>query len=219
MVPFYITDVKRFHDKFGMTTPAIFCGLPEDLQRFRSNFFREELEEYIESYASGDLGTAIDSLVDLIYITCGTALLHGIPDSETWEEAMLNVALDDKLLYAPHGDVNAKLGFVERELHEDFIAKMQASIAAYDEACKHDSEGATVQALMHLYSNVFVMASDMGMTEDCWDDFWSDVQRANMTKERALKPEDSKRGSAWDVIKPPGWEGPRTAELLEKWAA
>ena len=44
-----------------------------------------------------------------------------------------------------------------------------------------------------------------------WEELWSDVQRANMSKERGV----GKRGHLVDVIKPEGWVGPRTLEILE----
>ena len=48
-----------------------------------------------------------------------------------------------------------------------------------------------------------------------FDIFWDDVQRANLTKRRALTASESKRGSLNDVIKPPGWVGPKTEEILK----
>lgn len=47
-----------------------------------------------------------------------------------------------------------------------------------------------------------------------WEDLWKEVQRANMTKERATSAAQSKRGSAIDVIKPPGWKGPDHTQFL-----
>jgi len=50
-----------------------------------------------------------------------------------------------------------------------------------------------------------------------YEELWDDVQRANMTKQRAAADgSDSKRGSSFDVVKPPGWVGPNTAEILAK---
>lgn len=40
------------------------------------------------------------------------------------------------------------------------------------------------------------------------------VHEANMKKQRALKPEESKRHSTLDVIKPPGWEPPNHTPIL-----
>ena len=43
-----------------------------------------------------------------------------------------------------------------------------------------------------------------------WAQLWDDVQRANMTKVRGV----GKRGHIVDLVKPPGWQGPRTYEIL-----
>lgn len=48
-----------------------------------------------------------------------------------------------------------------------------------------------------------------------WERLWADVQAANMRKVRAASDgSDSKRGSAWDVVKPPGWQPPMTQYIL-----
>jgi predicted HAD superfamily Cof-like phosphohydrolase len=48
-----------------------------------------------------------------------------------------------------------------------------------------------------------------------WRLGWRLVQRANMSKVRAQKDaSDSKRGSSFDVVKPPGWKAPDIRSLL-----
>lgn len=44
---------------------------------------------------------------------------------------------------------------------------------------------------------------------------WRRVHLANMAKVRAEKPSDSKRGTTFDVVKPPGWEAPSHKDLVE----
>lgn len=44
---------------------------------------------------------------------------------------------------------------------------------------------------------------------------WRRVQTANMAKVRVENPEDSKRGSKFDVVKPKGWTPPTHVDLLE----
>lgn len=43
-----------------------------------------------------------------------------------------------------------------------------------------------------------------------WQELWDDVHRANMAKVRGV----TKRGHKVDMIKPPGWTGPRTGDIL-----
>jgi len=42
------------------------------------------------------------------------------------------------------------------------------------------------------------------------------VHEANMTKIRALREEDSKRGSTYDIVKPPGFVAPTLTDLIRK---
>jgi len=42
------------------------------------------------------------------------------------------------------------------------------------------------------------------------------VHQANMTKIRALRPEDSKRSSAYDIVKPAGFVAPTLTDLIRK---
>lgn len=43
---------------------------------------------------------------------------------------------------------------------------------------------------------------------------WRRVHAANMAKVRALRESDSKRGSTFDVVKPPGWKAPDLSDLV-----
>jgi predicted HAD superfamily Cof-like phosphohydrolase len=43
-----------------------------------------------------------------------------------------------------------------------------------------------------------------------WQELWDDVHRANMEKVRGI----GTRGNLVDCIKPPGWQGPKTLEIL-----
>lgn len=47
-----------------------------------------------------------------------------------------------------------------------------------------------------------------------WTEGWDAVQRANMTKERATRADQSERGGTWDVIKPEGWTPPDIKQIL-----
>jgi predicted HAD superfamily Cof-like phosphohydrolase len=47
-----------------------------------------------------------------------------------------------------------------------------------------------------------------------FDQAFDTVHAANMAKERATRPEQSKRGTTFDVIKPKGWKAPVLDEFL-----
>ena len=137
-----VRDIEEFHYKFDLLYEGAPRSLPADLQRFRSKFLREELEEYTSAVVGLEfelglkkidqatvresLEDALDALVDLVYVALGTAHLHGFNFREAW-----------------------------RRVHE-----------------------------------------------------------ANMKKVRADSPEASKRGSAFDVVKPVGWLKPTHEDLV-----
>lgn len=47
-----------------------------------------------------------------------------------------------------------------------------------------------------------------------FNEAWYRVHKANMSKIRAERPADSKRGSGFDVVKPEGWQPPSLADLV-----
>ena len=49
-----------------------------------------------------------------------------------------------------------------------------------------------------------------------FDEGFKRVHEANMTKVRALRAEDSKRGSAYDIVKPAGFVAPTLTDLIRK---
>jgi hypothetical protein len=47
-----------------------------------------------------------------------------------------------------------------------------------------------------------------------WEELFAEVQRSNMEKRRAIRPEESKRGTQLDLVKPCGWTGPHIHRIL-----
>jgi len=74
-------------------------------------------------------------------------------------------------------------------------------------------EAEAFDALIDLAYVTFGTAQLMGFP---WQDGWDEVQRANMTKVRALRAEESTRLSTFDVVKPEGWQAPNIASVLRK---
>lgn len=46
------------------------------------------------------------------------------------------------------------------------------------------------------------------------EEIWDEVQASNMRKVRAKYADESKRGTQYDVIKPPGWKPPNIAGII-----
>lgn len=95
-----------------------------------------------------------------------------------------------------------RLAFLHEELEE-----LEKGVAEQDLAQIAD-------ALVDL---VYVAKGTAQLAGLPWQELWDDVHGANMTKVRAAKDGgDSKRGSSFDVVKPPGWKGPSTREILDR---
>ncbi len=97
-------DIARFHEKFGLS-PTNDPGhkLPDDVLRFRFNFLKEELNEYLDAVGGREVycpdhqqkeldftgnfnvEKAFDALIDLAYVCLGTAYLHRFPFNEGWD--------------------------------------------------------------------------------------------------------------------------------------
>lgn len=221
---YYFKDVQRFHAKFGLVTPDQFSTLSPDLLKFRVNFLYEEWQEYVDSCATNDLATAIDSLLDLVYVACGTAILHGITAKE-WaevcvdEDDLYNV---EELVFNTHDEpLHLRPSFLSPEVNVKFTTHLEKLIDKYSVAQNshdEDTQYEVSRCLAAIYVSVLAGAAYLGMSPECWDEFWDDVQRANMSKERVLRAEDSKRGSTYDVRKPTGWIPPDSEGLLAKWS-
>jgi predicted HAD superfamily Cof-like phosphohydrolase len=127
-----ISSVGHFHEKFNLDNVTHRDPGPrevsEELLDFREKFMEEELREFKEARTRGDIAGMADALVDLSYVTLGTAHVMGFP----------------------------------------------------------------------------------------WQELFFTVQKANMAKERAMRAEQSSRGSTFDVIKPVGWQAPDIKGVLRR---
>ena len=99
------------------------------------------------------------------------------------------------------------MGFRIKFLREEF----DEFIEGYEER----NEAKMADALVDL---VYVAMGTAHLKGYPWRALWAEVQRANMTKERALSSDDSrsKRGSSYDVVKPDGWQPPDIEGVLRR---
>lgn len=205
------SSVKDFHDKFELHTPESFSLLPDDLLQFRHRFLQEELNEYLDGYKLRDLATTIDSLLDLVYVTCGAALLHGI-SPQRFAELERNLPLSrensEVRAYSSDEPVPSAVGFLSPLDSDRFFSEADLLVAQYLAVNEAQDQIGVELVLVNLYRSCIAAARGMGFDEPRWLLLWNEVQRANMTKERTRRAEDSKRGSKWDVIKPAGWTPP-----------
>jgi predicted HAD superfamily Cof-like phosphohydrolase len=98
----HFSDVKAFHQKFGLLVHEQPVHLTKRKLGERIQFLKEELDEFAE--ASGysltkrlgiyepdsgfeqDLAQQADALIDLVYVAIGTAVQLGLPWQELWDD-------------------------------------------------------------------------------------------------------------------------------------
>lgn len=85
-----------------------------------------------------------------------------------------------------------------------------------DEIVKSLDEGNLEEYFDGLIDLVYVALGAAYLGNLPFNEGFRRVHEANMTKVRALKQEDSKRGSTYDIVKPPGFVAPTLTDLIRK---
>ncbi len=78
-------DIVAFSVKFGLPQPDKPTILAKDVMDYRIDFIQEELDELIEAQVNDDLEGMLDALVDIMYVTLGTAWLMNLPILDAWD--------------------------------------------------------------------------------------------------------------------------------------
>lgn len=79
-----MSDIREFMTKFGQAYEDGPRELPASLASFRSTLMIEELTEWSQATGRGDHPEVLDALVDLVYVTLGTAYVTGFDFNEAW---------------------------------------------------------------------------------------------------------------------------------------
>ena len=103
---------------------------------------------------------------------------------------------------------------ITEELLQFRLKFLKEELQEFEDASVIGDHAGMADALVDL---VYVALGTAHMFGYPWGELWDDVQSANMAKQRAQSATESARGTAWDVIKPPGWVPPRTAEILAQY--
>lgn len=127
--------------------------------------------------------------------------------------------------YGPAPQDRALLGFRLNFLLEELTELMEAVGAEFE--TDHDGDIRIfmtddsdliddAQAFDALLDLTYVAMGTAHLLGYPWQIGWNAVQNANMAKQRAASADDSKRGSSFDVIKPPGWYPPNIQGILDQ---
>jgi predicted HAD superfamily Cof-like phosphohydrolase len=75
-----INLVKEFHKKFRVLVSDTPSLIPEDRSNNRYRLMKDEVEEYLAGVQNGDIENIATELADILYVTYGTILEHGLQD-------------------------------------------------------------------------------------------------------------------------------------------
>jgi predicted HAD superfamily Cof-like phosphohydrolase len=117
--------------------------------------------------------------------------------------------------------ITFRMKFLCEELQEflegvglSFTSSLYDLVVANTDWNKEKSHPQMFDALIDLVYVAYGTAHVLGYP---WKEGWIEVQRANMTKQRAKTDgSDSLRGSSFDVVKPPGWQPPEILHVLRE---
>jgi predicted HAD superfamily Cof-like phosphohydrolase len=113
-------------------------------------------------------------------------------------------------------DFRLKFMYEELDEYNVAMASLRGLLADPREA---KDEAAITELLEHmldaLVDLVYVAIGTSYLHGFNFREAWRRVQDANMQKVRAERAEDSKRGTTFDVVKPPGWTAPSHTDLVE----
>lgn len=98
-----------------------------------------------------------------------------------------------------------------REYDQLRSKKLVEECAEFAEALESGPRADVLDSLVDIAYVAIATAENYG-----WDftEAWSRVHKANMAKQRAAQPNQSKHGSKLDIIKPKGWVGPNLGDLV-----
>jgi predicted HAD superfamily Cof-like phosphohydrolase len=102
--------------------------------------------------------------------------------------------------FLPDENMKVKLGHLQEELNEIVAGYVNKDLA---------------QVCDGLIDLIYVASGTLNLMNMPAQQLWNDVQLRNMKKIRATADNMGKRGSTFDVIKPEGWTGPRTEDIIE----
>lgn len=92
--------VKEFNDKFDIGEQTMEGTMRYLLKyavaAYRSQFLREETEEFSDAYRNYDIVGQFDALLDIVYVAQGTALMMGIT-LDQWNAGMAVVHASNML--------------------------------------------------------------------------------------------------------------------------
>lgn len=225
-------DVVDFQNKYGIEMAAKPTLLDMDMGNFRLRFLNEELDETVSAFLRKDLPEFFDGLLDLVYVAAGTSAIFGFDWWHHFSDAHYRkmVVVDPEYNLVTLDPTRTEISYVHdwaRKAYQDvrrvpnwpkhdpFMLKvlddLHSIINKISGGYLDDDLDTMAQQLGYMSHGVMATAVVCGLP---WQAGWNAVHEANMKKVRVDRPENSKRGSGFDVVKPAGWTPPDIQQVL-----
>ena len=212
--------VREFHEKFGQPRPPRPTVLSGEMLHFRLRFLEEEQEEADFAFRDADLPNLFDALIDQSYVWLGTLDLAGINHDELGPISPNNMlaAMQENNLHRVARLFSVDMPPPALPVSHDQVMMTRAAMhqqkellaAYYHQAITGNILGTAVVAATALIG-LETIAHSLKLP---FMDGFVEVHNSNMRKRRATRPDESKRGTAFDVIKPEGWRPPNLIDIL-----
>ena len=127
-----LLEFHRAMDIFVAERPT--AHLPADVAAVRLALLEEELQEYREALAAGDLVAIADALTDLLYVLLGTFVSHGLQDvaealfDEVHRSNMTKRGPDGQVIYREDGKVLKPASYEPPDLRRVLAAAVRPSV-------------------------------------------------------------------------------------------
>ena len=122
----HLQQLRELHERFAChIKEAPTAELPPGIGEVWARLIQEELDEYREALAAGDIIDIADALSDLLYVVMGTYLSHGLQDKaerlfdEVHRSNMSKLDEDGQPIYRADGKVLKSELYVPPDLAPD----------------------------------------------------------------------------------------------------
>lgn len=206
--------VEEFHRTYGQairTVPQL--DIPE--KAMRVELIVEEAEELEVANRENDFIEIADALADLLYVTYGAALAHGIKPDELLLGNKTPVSLVRLETFLQNYTLPTK-PTIHINIRNEVVAKVSEAAEIYKQASEHGTIDAVEAAIVNLIKISYAASLAFGLDIDA---VLEEVQRSNMSKldknGLPIYREDGK------VLKGPNFFVPDVTAVLEKqgWVA
>lgn len=182
----------------------------------------EEIDEFRQATAAGDLIKSVDALADTLYFTVGVMYKLGMTEEQiigsiadhhySQVDCVVSTIWKDSEL-----EVLPTFQILPQDMVEDVCKTMEEIVADFSLFCDDGDIAGSIVSMGHIARGAIIAMSGFGLSTDSTIKVMDAVHCANMEKKLGV---NAKRGDGKtaDAVKPEGWIPPeeRIGEILDR---